>query len=145
MFYRLILYKDVELHPKFFGPNMRDTLKAKVTAEARQKWAPAQKSNCRGSLLLKIDMLPHHSAGGRDSQWKIWLYSSCSRCCRLWERHHQGRYRFFHFQSQVPVYRHAASEGRGHGLCGDISEQGEAAGALSSFALRDSASVADTP
>ncbi|KAK9840410.1 hypothetical protein WJX74_009478 [Apatococcus lobatus] len=33
MFYRLILYKDVELHPRFFGPNMRDTLKAKVTAE----------------------------------------------------------------------------------------------------------------
>lgn len=36
MFYRLILKKDVELHPKFFGPNLRDTLKAKVTAEVRQ-------------------------------------------------------------------------------------------------------------
>ena len=33
MFYLLKLIKEVELHPKFFGPNLRETLKNKLTAE----------------------------------------------------------------------------------------------------------------
>lgn len=77
MFYLIELYKELEVHPRFFGPKLREEIERRLRQEVRRASSGLAPPACLApdfDMATLSTMLSACWTGGGHLQWQVWFH-----------------------------------------------------------------------